>query len=86
MFLFVQIIFKYQFQFQFCHTRPGGKNHPIGWPKRAIKSDLTSQPPPPTQRTMDCFEVQIAISQQPLARSYPNFKLNLLKVAYLSNL
>ena len=32
---------------------------------------------PPTQRTMDCFEVQIAISQQPLARSYPHFKLNL---------
>ena len=23
----------------YCHTRPRGKNHPISWPKRAVKSD-----------------------------------------------
>jgi hypothetical protein len=36
--------------YAYCHTRSRGRAHPSGRPKRAIKLDLTSQPPthPPT--------------------------------------
>ena len=52
----------------FCHTRPRGKNHPIRWPKRAVKTCLKH---PPTFGIMDWLR---RISQQPQVGLYPNLK------------
>ena len=65
--------------FHYCHTRPRGKTHPIGWPKRWYYF-LTNPPShlashPAANLLWPIWKSRI--SQQPVNRFYQNLKLKL---------